>query len=222
MTVPASGATSSLTLTKSTTPTGYTAAGQTLTYDYLVTNTGTTTISSIAVSDNLVPSVSCPHPTLAPRASETCTGTYTTTQTDVDTGSVTNTATASGTDPYRQPGHLQPVHGDRAGQGWPPRRCRSPSRPPPRATAAAGQTLTYDYLVTNTGTTTMSSIAVSDNLMPRSAARTPTLAPAGLGDLHRDLHDHPARRRHRLGDQHRHRLGNEPLQTPRSPPTRRR
>ena len=43
-------------------------------YNYLVTNTGTTTLTGIGVSDNLVPSVSCPDSTLAPGASETCTG----------------------------------------------------------------------------------------------------------------------------------------------------
>ncbi len=86
-----------LSLVKSTTSTGYGAAGDTISYSYLVTNTGTTTESNIAVTDNLVATVSCPDPTLAPGASETCTGTYTVTQADVDTGSVTNTATASGT-----------------------------------------------------------------------------------------------------------------------------
>ena len=42
---------------------------------------------------------SCPRPTLGPPAFETCTATYTTTQTDVDHGPITNTGTASGTPP---------------------------------------------------------------------------------------------------------------------------
>jgi large repetitive protein len=41
--------------------------------------------------------ISCPSPPLAPGASETCTGTYTVTQADVDAGSVTDTATAQAT-----------------------------------------------------------------------------------------------------------------------------
>ncbi len=102
-TVPARGTTSSLSLTKSALTSSYSVPGQTLNYNYLVTNTGTTTISSIAVSDNVIASVSCPDASLAPGDSETCTGTYTTTQTDVDTGSVTNTATATGTDPSNAP-----------------------------------------------------------------------------------------------------------------------
>ena len=64
-----------------------------------MTNTGTTTLTGVGVSDDLVPTVSCPSATLAPGASETCTGTYTVTQGDVDAGSVTDVATASGTNP---------------------------------------------------------------------------------------------------------------------------
>ena len=96
-TVDASDATSSLSLVKSTSSNGYGAAGDEIDYSYLVTNTGTTTLSGIGVSDNLVATVDCGQPSLVPGAYETCTGVYTVTQSDVDAGSVTNTATASGT-----------------------------------------------------------------------------------------------------------------------------
>ena len=43
--------------------------------------------------------ISCPSTTLAVGADETCTATYTTTQADVDAGSITNTGTAVGTPP---------------------------------------------------------------------------------------------------------------------------
>ena len=90
--------TSSLTLAKTTTSSGYGAAGQTVPYKYLVTNTGATTLTNIAVTDDKN-SVSCPSGTLAKGTSETCTGTYTVTQADVDGGSVTNSATVAGTTP---------------------------------------------------------------------------------------------------------------------------
>jgi hypothetical protein len=90
--------TASLSLTKTTTSTGYGAAGQNIPYNYLVTNTGTVTLTGVGVSDNLNP-VSCPSGTLATGAHETCTGSYSVTQTDVDNGSVTNTAMAIATGP---------------------------------------------------------------------------------------------------------------------------
>jgi hypothetical protein len=89
---------SSMSLTKSTTSTGFNATGQTIPYTYLVTNTGTTTLTGITVSDNKN-SVTCPTSTLATTDSETCTGSYTTTSADVTAGSVTNTATAHATGP---------------------------------------------------------------------------------------------------------------------------
>ena len=90
--------TSGISLTKSTTSTGYSSAGQTIPYSYLVTNSGATVLTGVSVSDNKV-SVSCPSTTLAKGASETCTATYTVTQADVDSGSVTNQATASANGP---------------------------------------------------------------------------------------------------------------------------
>ena len=99
VTVLASNATSGLGLVKSTTSTGYTAAGQIIPYTYDMTNTGTTTLSGVGVSDNKIASVSCPDSSLAPGASETCTAGYTTTQADVTAGSVTNTATAYAVNP---------------------------------------------------------------------------------------------------------------------------
>jgi uncharacterized repeat protein (TIGR01451 family) len=95
----------SLTVKKSSSTTSYSASGQPITYDYLVTNTGNVTVSNVTVNDtetapatqgNLSP-ITCPESTLAPGASETCTASYTTTQADVDHGSLNDTATATGT-----------------------------------------------------------------------------------------------------------------------------
>ena len=77
--------------------------GETISYSYLVTNTGNVDLASVAVNDPAQGPVACPTPPapgLAPGTSETCTAdsTYTVTQADVDRGSVTDTATATGTD----------------------------------------------------------------------------------------------------------------------------
>src|SRR5271165_324785 len=93
---------SGLTLTKATTSTGFSAAGQTIPYTYLVTNTGNNAVTGVSVTDNMN-TVSCPSSSLAPGANETCTGSYTTTAADVTAGSVTNTAIANALDSGSNP-----------------------------------------------------------------------------------------------------------------------
>ena len=152
--------TSSLTLAKTTTSSGYGAAGQTIPYSYLVTNTGATTLTNIAVTDNKN-SVSCPSGTLAKGASETCTGTYTVTQADVDGGSVTNAATVAGTTPSgtivsSSPSVVTVLANSATSSMTMTKSSTTPSF------AAAGDLIDYQYTVTNTGTTTLSDIAVTD------------------------------------------------------------
>ncbi len=91
----------SLQLTKSAAVTdangnGKTDLGDTITWSFLVKNTGTVTASTVAVTDAKAGAVSCPVTTLAPGASTTCTAAgHTITQADVDAGVVSNTATAA-------------------------------------------------------------------------------------------------------------------------------
>ena len=166
----------SLTLVKSTTSTGYGAAGDTIDYSYLVTNTGTSTLSDIAVSDNLIASVSCPDATLAPGADENCTGSYTVTQADVDAGAVTNTATASANPPSGPSisSNSSSVTVDASNATSSLTLVKSTTS---TGYGAAGDTLHYNYLVTNSGTTTLSDIAVSDNLIATVSCPDATLAP---------------------------------------------
>ena len=86
----------SLSLDKASTTTLVTAAGQVVPYSYLVTNTGTVTVTGISLSDNNTDSApSCPATSLAPAASMTCTAQHTATQAELNAGSVNNAATAS-------------------------------------------------------------------------------------------------------------------------------
>ena len=177
VTVEASGATSALAITKSTTSTGYGAAGDTIDYSYLVTNTGTTTLSSVGVSDNNIASVSCPDPSLAPGAAETCTGVYTVTQADVDNGSVTNTASASATDPsnHTVTSGTSSVTVEAAYATSTLGLAKSTTS---TGYGAAGDTIDYSYLVTNTGTTTLSSVGVADNKVASVSCPSSSLAPS--------------------------------------------
>ena len=90
-----------LSLVKSTIQSNYYAAGQTINYTYLVTNTGNVTLSSVGVVDTHagLTGLSCPDSTLAPTSSESCTAAYQTTPADLVAGSIVNTATAQGVPP---------------------------------------------------------------------------------------------------------------------------
>ena len=99
----------SMTLVKTASPTTATALDQTITYGFVVTNTGNVTLHGVGVSDPLpgLSAVDCLGVTmLAPGVSATCTATYTVTLADMNVGSISNTATATGV----APGHR--LHGD--------------------------------------------------------------------------------------------------------------
>ncbi len=85
-----------LTITKSAAPITYNAAEQPITYTYTVTNSGNVNLSGITVTDTILnQQISISGSNLAPGQNATGTATCTTTQSDVDNGSVVNTATVS-------------------------------------------------------------------------------------------------------------------------------
>ena len=155
--------------------------GDVIAYTFEVTNTGSTTLSNVTVTDplpglNLTPVAV---PTLAPAASViAATATYAITQADIDAGAVTNTATATGTDPIDGPvtgtdtvaTPLDQIPGidlvktvSLAGLSTPP---------------VAGEILTYSFTVTNTGSVTLTGVTVTDPLPGIAITGGPiTLAP---------------------------------------------
>ena len=89
--------TPALTLDKTTTTTNYDSVGDTISYSYMVTNSGNVpVVPPYAVADDKA-TVSCPQTPnpLNPGAIITCTASYTVTQADITAGSVVNVATAS-------------------------------------------------------------------------------------------------------------------------------
>lgn len=168
--------TPSWTLTKTPSPTTYTAAGQTISYAYTLTNTGNVAISAISVTDNKAGTVSCPATTLAAGASMNCTATYVTTAGDVESRSVTNTATANGTPAS---GTLTPATATAtvtlAGNpSWTLTKSANPT-----TYSAVGQTIAYTYVLTNTGNSDIASISLTDNKVAGVSCPSTTLATGG-------------------------------------------
>jgi uncharacterized repeat protein (TIGR01451 family) len=90
-----------LKLTKTANPANFDHVGQTITYTYVITNSGTATLgpAQFTVTDaGFGTPINCGEATttLAPNATVTCSIVYTITQANMDAGSVATTATASG------------------------------------------------------------------------------------------------------------------------------
>ena len=154
-----------LTLDKTTTTANYDSVGDTISYSYLLTNSGNVPLTPpYAVSDNKITNpntVTCPQtPNPLPVGdSITCTATYTVTQADINNGSVTNIATASaqyGGNPVNSNQDtvtvpLAPVAGLNV--------VKSSTT---TLITAAGQQVPYTFTVTNTGNVPLNNVTVSD------------------------------------------------------------
>ena len=165
-----------LSIVKRAIDTDFAAVGDVLSYEYDVENTGNVTISAITVADDKIPSVSCPVMTLAPTETTTCTGTYSVTQADLDAGSVTNIANASGTP---ADGTLPPATDTATVDGTQSPALTTVKRALTLDFTAVGDVLNYEYDVTNTGNVTITSpITVTDDKIP--SVTCPALPTGGL------------------------------------------
>lgn len=170
--VAAGAATKAMSLVKSTTATAYATVGQTIPYRFAVTNTGTQTLTGITVTDSLIPSFSCTISTLAPGASNnSCTANYVVTQADIDAGSLTNgaSAAASGASTVNSAVTLP---GPTRVSALTLSKAASPS-----SFTAVGQVVTYVMTAANTGNVTLSSVVISDPMLPGLSCTLATLAP---------------------------------------------
>ncbi|MGO4202662.1 hypothetical protein AB4Z09_13085 [Rhodococcus sp. TAF43] len=96
-----------LSLAKSGSPAVGLQSGDTVTYTFVVTNTGGTPVSDVAVDEvaftgsDPAPDATCPSGTLQPGESVTCTATYDVTDADQGACFIDNTARATGIDPQQ-------------------------------------------------------------------------------------------------------------------------
>lgn len=154
-----------LTLSKTPSVASGAQVGQVVDYTFSVTNTGTITLSAITVSDptTTLSSGVCVA-TLAPGASATCqaTGTYRITDADVVAGIHVNTATATGTPVVAGP--ASPTATAQAGVTTVAASAAvGLTKTPDRTTGlAAGDVVTYSFVVSNPGTVTLHDVEVAD------------------------------------------------------------
>jgi uncharacterized repeat protein (TIGR01451 family) len=138
----------------------YSSVGQAINFNYLITNTSAGAISSPSYNINnpkITNTCSAAASPLSQGATTSCTGSYTITQSDLDTGSISDTgfATVSG---YTSNSVNWTLLGNQAPSLLLTKTSSTPVAP------TLGQTVTYTYTLKNTGNVTLvSPFAVADN-----------------------------------------------------------
>ena len=146
---------------KSSDATSAPAVGETITYSYVVTNSGEVTLTGITVTDvhggigGSFSGVSCPATSIAVGDSMTCTATYVLVQADVNAGSISNTATADSNETGPVSSSLTVSLSPNAALTLVK---SSDATPDP----AVGETITYSYVATNGGEVTLTGVTVTD------------------------------------------------------------
>ncbi|TPW77637.1 DUF7507 domain-containing protein [Schumannella soli] len=187
VTTPTAASAPRLALTKTGSPSG-TTAGSTVTYSFTLRNTGNVTLTSVGISDPLLGAngvtlsnwSSGTATTLRPNDTVSGTGTYTVKQSDVDAGSIANTATATGTPPT---GAAVTTQGSATVPLAATGALSLTKSASPSSTVKLGDVVTYTFVATNTGNVTLSGVTISDPLAGLSrvdySTQSRTLAPGG-------------------------------------------
>ncbi|WP_415373958.1 ice-binding family protein [Patiriisocius sp. Uisw_017] len=150
---------------------------ETITYSFTVINNGNTTIGNIAITDALVNVQGGPI-TLAPGQTDTTTftATYLIIQPDINTGSVTNTATASGFNPLGVVvSDISDVASELEDAPTVTLLCNNavialiktgiPTDENGDGCIDLGETIVYDFVVTNLGNVTLTNVIVTDPMI---------------------------------------------------------
>ncbi|WP_426623304.1 DUF7507 domain-containing protein [Leifsonia sp. McL0607] len=172
-------------LTKSADRAGL-VAGETVTYSFAAKNTGNVTLTDIEVREvafsgsAAVSAVTCPERTVAPGASVTCAATYVVSQADVDRGSVANTAVVTGLPPVGDAVESAPSTVTLTTSSKP---AITLEKTADRAGLVAGDTVTYSFLLANTGNVTLTRVAVHEETFSGAGALSAVSCPDSAGTL---------------------------------------
>jgi len=140
------------------------APGDRVTYSFTVRNTGNVPIADVGVTSSRgqgsSSAITCPAGTLAVGASVICTSIYTTTQADIDQGSIDSTAVADGTAVGGDAVRSASASTEVSAQQSPALAIVKSAKP--IKTAAPGSKVTYSFVATNTGNVTLTNVRIQE------------------------------------------------------------
>ena len=144
-------------------------------WTYEVTNTGNVRLSDIRVTDNKGVDVKCPERSLGPGLSMTCTASR-----DAAAGQYANVGSVTGTDPFgTRVRDVDPSHYFGSASGIDVEKStngRDADRVP-GPIVSAGAPVTWHYVITNTGNTSLTDVALDDDRLGDIDCPVDTLAP---------------------------------------------
>lgn len=153
------------------------AVGDTVRWEYVVTNTGNVSLDPVVVTDVPAQSIACPDTSLAPGASTTCTASGVATA-----GQYMNTATVTGTPPSGPDvSDTDPSHYLGANPGVSIEKATNgvDADTAPGPYVEVGDPVTWSYVVSNTGGVDLAGITASDDLEGAITCPSTTLAVGG-------------------------------------------
>ncbi|MFT4849236.1 MAG: putative repeat protein (TIGR01451 family) [Sediminicola sp.] len=164
--------------------------GDVITYNFTVENTGDTTLTNITVTDPMVGLIITGSPITSlgvGQSSDVITGTYTITQEDINTGSITNTALATAQDP--EGNEITDISGT-TNENDAPTVTKLPAIALVKSAVVSGtggtlgDIITYTFTVENTGETTLTDVVVTDTMEGLTISGSPivSLEPGEFSD----------------------------------------
>jgi hypothetical protein len=154
-----------------------------------VTNTGNVDVHALAIVESSFsvsgtgPAPVCPVTSLAPGTSTVCTASYTVTQADVDSGSVTNTAHATATDPESGTVDSPSSSATVTSAAAPAITLEKSASPDDAASFVVGQELTYSFVATNTGNVTVTGVSIAEGDFTGTGGFPGVACPDGAASL---------------------------------------
>ncbi|WP_069471329.1 DUF7507 domain-containing protein [Candidatus Marithrix sp. Canyon 246] len=157
------------------------AVGNGVNWSYIVTNNGYTDLTGIAVTDDVVGSISCPKTSLVVGESMICTATGTATANQyANVGSVTATDpdgdSVNDTDPSHYFGGVSNIDIEYLTKSGPGVNDYADADGPSGPIILTGETVTWKYEVTNIGNVALQNIVVTDNILGTISCPSTSLA----------------------------------------------